>query len=390
MHSKLPILSRLLRSPIRVAGLLSFSLCAWAQIGLVHVTTCGGPAPFPATTCPVPSTGSGNLLVVGWASNSGAGATTISGITDNAGNAYLEAGSARAVDSHMNDMGDVWYAKNSVAGATVLTITPNPTGTSGTAVIWEFSGLDTNAPLDQAAVLNSQPATTTPAGAPVTTAVPNELVVSIGWVQDGVTSIVSGNPFTNDSLATGDGWAHYVASSPGTYSAQWNMDLGTYGSSTVSFKSASAAASAAVVPAGACDLNKDGVVNVLDVQLAVNIDLGALSCPVDINGGVCGSTLVQQVLSGALGEGCSATISHSVSLSWAASTSPNIAGYNVYRSTASGGPYTQLNSPLVLPTSFTDANVTAGQTYYYVTTAVDTSNNQSAYSNQAQATVPSP
>ena len=40
--------------------------------------------------------------------------------------------------------------------------------------------------------------------------------------------------------------------------------------------------------------------------------------------------------------------------------------------------------------SFKDANVTTGQTYYYVTTAVDTSNNQSAYSNQAQATVPSP
>jgi hypothetical protein len=389
MHSKLPILSRLPRILIRMAGLLSFSLCAWAQIGLVHVTTCGGPAPFPATTCPVPSTGNGNLLVVGWASTGGGGATTIASMTDNAGNAYVEAGAARAVDTNMNDMGDVWYAKNSVGGATVLTITPNPTGSSGTAVIWEFSGLDTSAPLDQAAVLNSQPATSTPSGAPVTTAASNELVVSIGWLQGVVTGILSGNVFTNDSTATGDGWAHYVASSPGTYSAQWNSNLGTYGSSTVSFRRATSASSA-VVPDGPCDLNKDGVVNVLDVQLAVNIDLGALSCPVDIDGGVCGSTLVQQVLSGALGEGCSATISHSVSLSWAASTSPNIAGYNVFRSTASGGPYTQLNSPLVVPTSFTDANVTAGQTYYYVTTAVDTSNNQSAYSNQAQATVPSP
>ena len=132
------------------------------------------------------------------------------------------------------------------------------------------------------------------------------------------------------------------------------------------------------------------MVNVVDVQIAVNIDLGLLSCPVDLDGGVCGSTLVQQVLGGALGEGCSATLTHSVSLSWAASTSANIAGYDVFRSTASGGPYTQLNSQLLTGTSFTDANVTAGQTYYYVTTAVDTSSNQSAYSNQAQATVPSP
>src|SRR5580698_4093851 len=246
MNSKLAILSRIPRTPIRMAGLLSFSLCAWAQIGLVHVTSCGGPAPFPATTCPIPSTGSGNLLVVGWASTGGAGATTIASITDNAGNSYLEAGAARAVDSNMNDMGDVWYAKNSVPGATVITVTPNPSGASGTAVIWEFSGLDTNAPLAQTAVLNSQPATTTPSGAPVTTATSNQLVVSIGWVQGNVAGILSGNLFANDSTATGDGWAHYVASSPGTYSAQWNSDLGTYGASTVSFKSPSSVTTNAV------------------------------------------------------------------------------------------------------------------------------------------------
>ena len=166
MNSKLAI-SRIPRTPIRLAGLLSFSLCAWAQIGLVHVTSCGGQVPFPATTCPIPATSSGNLLVVGWASTGGGGATTIASITDNAGNSYLEAGAARAVDSNMNDMGDIWYAKNSVPGATVITILPNPSGASGTAVIWEFSGLDPNAPLSQTAVLNSQPATTTPSGAPV-------------------------------------------------------------------------------------------------------------------------------------------------------------------------------------------------------------------------------
>ena len=391
MHSKLAILSRIPRTPIRMAGLLSFSLCAWAQIGLVHVTSCGGPAPFPATTCAIPATGSGNLLVVGWASTSGAGATTIASITDNAGNSYLEAGAARAVDSNMNDMGDVWYAKNSLSGATVITVTPNPSGASGTAVIWEFSGLDPNAPLSQTAVLNSQPATTTPSGAPATTAVSNQLVVSIGWLQGTVTGILSGSVFANDSTATGDGWAHYVASSPGTYSAQWNSDLGTYGASTVSFKSpSSVTTNTATASVGACDLNKDGVVNVVDVQVAVNIDLGVVSCPVDINGGVCGSTLVQQTLSAALGEGCSATITHAVSLNWGPSTSSNIAGYNVYRSTSPGGPYTQLNPALLTATSFTDANVTAGQTYYYVTAAVNTSNNQSSYSNQAQATVPSP
>jgi fibronectin type 3 domain-containing protein len=129
------------------------------------------------------------------------------------------------------------------------------------------------------------------------------------------------------------------------------------------------------------------VVNVVDVQLAVNMDLGLLACPLELDGGVC-SALVPQIVNAALGQGCSATVTHSVSLTWTASVSANIAGYNVYRSTTSGSGYTQINSSLVTTTSYTDSNVTAGQTYYYVTTAVDASNDQSGYSNQAQATVP--
>ncbi len=379
MRSKLAILTRLSRSLLFIVVLLSLSLFARAQVTLVQVTSCASPA----TTCTIPATGSGHLLVVGWASHGNEVTTTISGITDNAGNTYSECPGSRAEDTNVNDMGDVWYAANSLPGATVVTITPTPSGATGTAVIWEYSGIENSSPLDQTAVLSSQPATTTPAGAPVTTAASNELVVSIAWVQGGVSGIVSGNPFVDDSAAVGDGWAHYITSSVGTYNAQWNSSLGTYGASTVSFKAASAGG-------GACDLNQDGVVNVEDVQLATNMDLGILSCPADLDGGVCGSTLVQQIVSAALGQGCSATISHSVSLTWTASISPTVTGYNVYRGTASGGPYTQLNSSIVATTAFVDGSVIAGQTYYYVTTAVDAINDQSSYSNQAQATIPSP
>jgi hypothetical protein len=84
------------------------------------------------------------------------------------------------------------------------------------------------------------------------------------------------------------------------------------------------------------------------------------------------------------------TNAHYVSLSWAASTSTNISGYNVYRSSTSGGPYTKVNGSLITSTSYTDTTVQAGQTYYYVATAVNSSNIESSYSNQAQATVPSP
>jgi Abnormal spindle-like microcephaly-assoc'd, ASPM-SPD-2-Hydin/HYDIN/CFA65/VesB-like, Ig-like domain len=80
---------------------------------------------------------------------------------------------------------------------------------------------------------------------------------------------------------------------------------------------------------------------------------------------------------------------HSVSLSWAASTSL-VVGYNVYRGGTSGGPYTIINSALDSSTSYTDSSVQAGQTYYYVTTAVDSTGTESSYSNQAQAVIPSP
>lgn len=81
---------------------------------------------------------------------------------------------------------------------------------------------------------------------------------------------------------------------------------------------------------------------------------------------------------------------HVVDLSWDASTSPDIVGYNVYRGTKSGGPYTKINSALDPVTTYDDPTVAAGQTYYYVTTAVDGSDIESDYSNQVKAVIPTP
>jgi len=65
-------------------------------------------------------------------------------------------------------------------------------------------------------------------------------------------------------------------------------------------------------------------------------------------------------------------------------------GYNIYRGTVSGGPYSQINTALDTTTSDTDNNVAAGQTYYYVVTAVDSSGTESTYSNQTTAVIPTP
>jgi Cep192 domain 4/Abnormal spindle-like microcephaly-assoc'd, ASPM-SPD-2-Hydin len=79
---------------------------------------------------------------------------------------------------------------------------------------------------------------------------------------------------------------------------------------------------------------------------------------------------------------------HSVSLSWNASTSQNVIGYNIYRGNQSGGPYAKINDVLDSITAYTDTSVSDGNTYYYVTTAVNSDNQESTYSNQARATIP--
>ena len=62
------------------------------------------------------------------------------------------------------------------------------------------------------------------------------------------------------------------------------------------------------VSPGACDLNGDGVVNVADVQLAVNQAVGAVACSsADLDGdGSCNVIDVQRIINADLGLGCNA------------------------------------------------------------------------------------
>src|SRR5579864_6037419 len=79
---------------------------------------------------------------------------------------------------------------------------------------------------------------------------------------------------------------------------------------------------------------------------------------------------------------------HSVTLSWAASSSTAVVGYNVYRSTVSGGPYARITSGPDGSMSYTDIAVSAGKSYFYVVTAVEGNGTESTYSNQAMAVIP--
>lgn len=80
-------------------------------------------------------------------------------------------------------------------------------------------------------------------------------------------------------------------------------------------------------------------------------------------------------------------LAHFVVLSWMPSTAA-ISGYNVYSSSVPGGPYTRLGTSQVTGTTYRDSTVLPGNTYYYVLTAVDSNNQESAFSNEVSAAVP--
>jgi hypothetical protein len=90
-----------------------------------------------------------------------------------------------------------------------------------------------------------------------------------------------------------------------------------------------------------------------------------------------------------------------VLLSWNGATDCNggaVAGYNLYRSTTPGGPYTKVNTSLITQTQYDDLAVSStmaqnninssssaasGTTYYYVVTSVDGQGDESVHSQEA-------
>lgn len=141
----------------------------------------------------------------------------------------------------------------------------------------------------------------------------------------------------------------------------------------------------------ACDLNGDGLVNATDVQAAISMSLGISPCTANIAGAnVCNVMVVQRVIDASLGQTClTSTGLHVVALTWTASTSAGITGYQVSRGIVSGGPYTLVASVGATTTSYTDTTVLSGQNYYYVIAAVAGSSN-SPNSSPTVAVIPTP
>ena len=89
-----------------------------------------------------------------------------------------------------------------------------------------------------------------------------------------------------------------------------------------------------------------------------------------------------------LGTAAQAQSSHSATLNWTQSTSTGVTANGVYRSTTSGSGYALIYTSLSPMVTYTDSAVVAGTTYYYVVTAF-VGSEESAYSSQVTATIPS-
>ena len=99
------------------------------------------------------------------------------------------------------------------------------------------------------------------------------------------------------------------------------------------------------------------------------------------------STAANSPLSVSLSGSGIANTTHKAVLSWTPSTSV-VSGYNVYRGSQRGGPYTKITSSQVPGSTYTDLNVQVGLTYYYVVTSVESNGTESTYSSETSGTIP--
>jgi hypothetical protein len=210
-----------------------------------------------------------------------------------------------------------------------------------------------------------------------------------------VTSNAVGSPTIVDLSATAAAAAVQLTPSASSLSFG-NVTVGSSGTSQLTVRSTgntNASVSKVTVSGTGFVLGGSAASVILDPSqtesYTVNFDpkaAGSISGTLTITSNAANSPL-NIALSGT-GVAAAATQQHTVALTWQRSTS-TVTGYFVYRGTKPSGPFTQLNSSPESSPSYSDGTVSSGQAYYYYVTAVDSSNIQSADSNEVSVTIPS-
>ena len=128
----------------------------------------------------IPATGTGNLIVLLLNHEAASNTNTIytTSVTDNAGNVYQAVPNTLQLDNTTQGSStEVWYAANSISGATIVTITCNMTIDIDHSIIVEYSGVALISP-----ILDGQHAESTGTaslGPVLTTSDPNALLVTL-------------------------------------------------------------------------------------------------------------------------------------------------------------------------------------------------------------------
>jgi hypothetical protein len=192
----------------------------------------------------VTSTGSARLLVVALGNGGG---RTVSTITDNIGNTYVQASGAAATETADTFGSDVWYVLSAASGVTTITVTFS--GAAGTfnkqCFFWEVSGFTTAAFDGANAVSNGTTTASTATGAAVTTTSTNGFVVGIVIPTQNVTgNPAAGNEFTSggDISPTSDAACALISATAASHTPAWDLQNdGSFASSTAAWKETAAA-----------------------------------------------------------------------------------------------------------------------------------------------------
>ena len=384
-----------------------------ASVSFVQVAAATPQSPVESVAVTYPhaqTAGDLNLVVVGWNDTS----ATVQSVTDSLGNSYtLAVGPTKGTGLTQS----IYYAQNVLGGSNSVTVRFSQAAASPDIRILEYRGLSTTAPLDVTAeasgtsgsneVVSSGVATTTSA---------SELIFGAGMTSGAFSE--AGTSFTAEVITAPDGdiAEDEKVSATGSYAA--TADLGAYGSQNWIMQMVTLMASGAsgTTPTG------DSAPTISSVSPSSGSSSGGTAVTITGTNFVAGATVtfggtaasnvtvssstsitattpahaagaVNVVVSDSNGSGTLTNgftyIQNEVILSWQASSSANVTSYDVYRSTVSGGYYGLVGSTAGV-LSYADTTVQSGTTYYYVVTAVNSQGEQSGYSNQVVATVPSP
>jgi hypothetical protein len=206
-----------------------------------------------------------------------------------------------------------------------------------------------------------------------------------------LTSNAPGSPLTVALTGTGLAPTLQLSVSPSSLSFG-SETVGTSGSQTIAISnSGNSSVSVSQIAVSGAAYSVTGVALPLSLSAGQSSSFAVVFAPTS-TGSLPGSISIVSTAANspttiALSGSGAQAVSHYVSLSWSDATT-GLAGYNLYRGTTSGGPYAKINSALVPTAAYTDSAVQSGATYYYVSTAVDSTGVESTYSNEAAAVIP--